>query len=634
MPAAESPSDNSGYGKQMRMAIHLYEDGRDLEAMDRFMDILVNGDPSERPIANEYLNRITQRMSLTGEMRGRPAPQAAVIETTGEGAHRAAPIQERPEGAPSEAEMRPRMHEGELSGSDRAVMKREIESRIQNQARAAVDRLKRYEDIRILMATSRAPRAIGIPTDVLFDSGIQFKKDAGKILDILTELIFSLGATQTAILPEGAIIGNAKILDMRRTMGISAHFYKAGLAPPRIRVNLLSSQVDVPRELQEFRGILLVFLYNQPLHLATENAIDEQGGPPISMGAWPASIDPKEGGGTIIEFSVVEPPAGLMSWRFQLLGPGERKGEDLVPLQEVKGSAPVFHQIYWNGRKNYFGDALPPGQYEAVLSATDLKNRSRKKHLWITLEGMPAPKEAAPKKEPLLAKAPGKSAPAQQPGLDEEEDSESAPAKTGVQLAGPTARKAQTSAPGKKKGKARASPKKAQTPPKVEAESPEGSDEAADKTQAGAKPEEGAAENGAPAKQGVEVGGAKTGAPAEPKASRAAPKAANPDQPEHPGVVNFQVAFVRNSVNMAQDSEAVLGRVADTMELYPLDKINVVGYAYSGEADAAGLAQKRADFVKKRLVEQYRMKEENMQTQTQVTDNESFRVEIYIVRGR
>ncbi|MBI5242599.1 MAG: hypothetical protein HY922_02810 [Elusimicrobia bacterium] len=646
VPARLAPDDAfidvSGYGKQMRMAIRDYENGNDLAAMDRFMDVLVNGDPSERPMANDYLNRITQRMSNIGEVR-RQAPQAAVIESYGKQTPRSpvspGQVQERPEGPPSQEDLRPRMTEGELSSSDRTVMKREIEAKIQNQARLSVDKLKRYEDIRVQMATSRAPRAIAIPADLLFDDGIQFKRDAGKILDILTELVFNLGATQVAILPEGAIIGNAKILDMRRTMGISSHLYKAGLAPSRIRVNLLPTQVDVPREMQDFRGILLIFLYNQPLHLASQSALDERGGPPVSLGAWPPSIDPRNGEGTIIEFSVIEPPPGLMSWRFQLLGPGERRGEDFVTLQEVKGSAPVFHQIYWNGRKSYFGQPYPPGQYEAVLSATDLKNRARKKHLWVTLEGAPRPKPPKPE-TPLVAKAvkpKPEAQPSDLPSVEEQqgesEEEEEAAVKAAAKAVS-DAKPKRAQPPAQKKGKQPKTQKKpeAELGPKVEAEEtvekPAKPEEPAEKP---AKPE-GTAEKPT-SKKGVEIGGSKPGATESAK-SGAAAKPADPDQPQHPGVVNFQVAFVRNSVNMAQDSEPVLGHVADTMELYPLDKINLVGYAFSGEADAAGLAQKRADFVKRRLVEQYRMKAEMIQTQTQVTDNESFRVEVYIVRGR
>ena len=72
----------------------------------------------------------------------------------------------------------------------------------------------------------------------------------------------------------------------------------------------------------------------------------------------------------MIEFSVQDPPAGLVSWRFQLLEPSEGGASDLAPLQEVLGGSPVFHQIYWNGRRNYFGSPLAPGRYDAVLTAT------------------------------------------------------------------------------------------------------------------------------------------------------------------------------------------------------------------------------------------------------------------------
>ena len=623
--AAETDEEEAAprASKQMQMAIKLYEDGNDLDAMDRFMDVLVRGDPSERPLANEYLNMITQRMSMGGALDAKnlaPKPAPAVVEKATEkprSAPRGKSSDEVAMSIPSPAALsrpaRPRRIKDEgPSGSDRVLMKREIETRIQDQAKAAVEKLKRYEDIRVQMANSRVPRGIAIPADLLFDSGVQFKKDAAKVLGILSELIFSLGATQVIILPEGAVVGNAKILDMRRTMGISSHFFKAGVAPPRIRVNLLTNQVDIPRELQEFRGILLVFLYNQPLQLSTDSSIDEQGGPPISLGAQPAAIDPASGDGAIIEFSVVEPPAGLSSWRFQLLGPGERKGDDMIILQEVKGSAPVFHQIFWNGRKNYFGEPYAPGQYEAVLTATDLKRRIRKKHLWISVDG-PAPEPEKPAKpkpgETLVAKAspPPADLTAEEEGpADEEEAVDKKPAASAKT---PKGRKAAPAQQAKKKGKTIKAAKRAEPePPKVEAEEP------ASPAEPEPKP--------AP-KKGVEIG-AKT----PPKSS------ADPNLPQHSNVVNFQVVFVRNTLNMAQDSENTLTRVADTMEMYPRDKIQMVGYAFSSESDPAGLAKKRADFVKDRLTKNYRMDPAIFnEPQTQVSEVESYKVEIYIVKG-
>ena len=102
--------------------------------------------------------------------------------------------------------------------------------------------------------------------------------------------------------------------------------------------------------------------------------------------------------GVILELSAVEPPAGLMSWHFELRRPGRKAGAQPSLAQEVRGAGPVFHQIYWNGRKNYFGEILPSGRYECLLSATDMKNHTRTKHEWITLAG-------APSEEPLLASA-------------------------------------------------------------------------------------------------------------------------------------------------------------------------------------------------------------------------------------
>jgi len=584
--------DSAGRSRPMQTAIELFEKGRDLEAMDRFMDILVKGDPAERPIANEYLNRITQRMSsMTGNPEHRkPAEEKGEVVSTvrQKRSPKPEPEEEEPGAPPAELSNARKEDAASSSAKDRADMKREIETRIQDRVRASLQKLRRYEDLRILMANPRLPRAIAIPPSLLFDSGIQFKKDAGKILSSLSELLFALGATQAVLLPEGAVSGSAKILDMRRSMGISAHFYRTGIAPARIRVNLLSSQVNVPAEVQDFKGIILLFLYNNPLSLSADSVLDDGGGPPLSLGASPSSFDPHEDAGSILEFSVSAPPAGLHSWRFQLLGPGERPEDDLVLIQEVRGVSPVFHQIFWNGRRNYSGAMLPPGQYEAVLTAADHKNRMRKKHLWLTLQSAassapePQYQESAPDKEAPQARAPARSA-------------------ARAKLPGKT-----VSSSSRRRTAPRAPAKPAQ--PRSEEESSEGSPPAA--------PEE------------------KKPATA-PKAPDSAQKPTPPAEasPSRAGAVNFQVAFPEGSAEMSQDSDSVLGHVAETMELYPLDKINLVGYAYSGETDAAALAPRRAELVKKKLVEQYRMRPENIQTRSQVSGSQTYKVEIYIVRG-
>ncbi|MBI3564856.1 MAG: hypothetical protein HY079_06645, partial [Elusimicrobia bacterium] len=81
LPFAHAQDDEdarAGLSRPMRTAIHFYEQGDDMQAMDRFMEILTKGDPSERSMANEYINLITHRMNSGGGYSGSPAPKAGV----------------------------------------------------------------------------------------------------------------------------------------------------------------------------------------------------------------------------------------------------------------------------------------------------------------------------------------------------------------------------------------------------------------------------------------------------------------------------------------------------------------------------------------------------------------------------
>jgi len=583
----------------MRMAMDLYERGQDLDAMDRFMEVMVKGNPSERPKANQYLNLITQRMALGGKLEKLPPTPGgpAVLEEV-------APkpiVQEKRVGEPeperrkSPAEREPeRPDEERLSSSDKELMKREIDAKILNRKRVLLDQLKKYMDLRVVMANPRLPRAVGIPTGLLYSSGIEFKPESAPVLELLTHLAFSLGATQVVLLPERAVIGDAKILDMRRAMGISSFFLKSGVAPARVRVNLLVSQVDVPQELRDFQGMLVLFVYNQPLTLTTESSIGTESGPPISLGVSPDAIDPSKGEGSIVEFSVMEPPAGIMSWRFQLLGPGAKAGGDLTVLQEVKGSAPVFHQVYWNGRSKYFGPALAPGRYECVLSATDMKNRSHKRYAWVTVLGV------KPEAPALVAQAsPGTASPDLEAAAKEPPPAELPSARTSIKredlgLRKKTVGKRRSPTAAQRARARKSALKKAKKDPAPEEAAPPGSVPTTD--------EPGTTESGAKRPEGTK-----------------------------PDVVNYQVLFVKNTANITPDGESVLGTVADTMHYYPLDNVNLLGYAYTGETNPQQLASQRLELVTKLLVERHGMKRERIKSEAQVVDQELYKVSIYIL---
>lgn len=615
LPRAYGQDDDdarSGLSRPMRTAIHFYEQGDDLAAMDRFMEILTKGDPTERSMANEYINLITHRMNTGGGGNGSPAappPKGAVAteeaDTTpavGEKLPKKKKTgdideEEAARKAPSRSE---RARGDEMSSSNKALMRKEIKARLHAAQERSVADLKSVDGVRVAMRENGDPEAIGIPSPLLFQAGIGFQRDAVRILDPLTKLVFALGSTQVLILPEGTVVGDAKVLDMRRTMGISSSLYQAGVAPPRVRVNLLNTQVDIPKSFQDFKGVVIVFQYDQPMTLAVESAVGDELGPPISLGVFPQQIRPSRNQGAIIEFSVSDPPAGLVSWKFQLLQPS-KDGSELAPLQEVVGGGPVFHQIFWNGRQNYFGSSLPSGRYECVLTALDAKNRQRTIHKWIQVlsdEGdgdkllAAAPDmdkaAAAAATAPQAASAAPKAAAGPAAPSEDMPDAAAKPLVKGVQpSAAPKAALELTSKP-------KAAPKKRKP---VHRGSRAAKAAKADKGRAAKAVEPKASD----AADSASAAPAAAAAPATAPSPATAPATA----PAKPGEYNLD--FAKNTHQMTSDAEKALAKAATDIAAYPLETLKVVGHASSDENDGAVLADKRAKMVAGLLINRYQV---------------------------
>ncbi|MFA5139195.1 MAG: OmpA family protein [Elusimicrobiota bacterium] len=100
------------------------------------------------------------------------------------------------------------------------------------------------------------------------------------------------------------------------------------------------------------------------------------------------------------------------------------------------------------------------------------------------------------------------------------------------------------------------------------------------------------------------------------------------------GTVNHKIVFKHNSPELTPDGETILGRVADTLRYYPLDSIDVVGYAGRAENDVQSLATARAFLVKAMLVDRHGVPKERVRTQTKVVpDAMANKAEVYIIAG-
>ncbi len=577
LAAAQEASQESlsGLSRDMQMGIRYYEKGQDTQAMDSLMEVLTKGDPAERSLANEYLNLISRRMNPDQKTPREPVtlrPDRVIAEPMGAGPA-AAPAAPQP-AAPAAAPAPP---------PDRALMKTEIRTKIRGMLETGLRQLKERPQIRMLLMQNGDPQAIAIPSPLLFQDGIAFQKDAIKILDALTKVAFGLGEAQVAILPEGTPMGDAKIIDMRRTMGISAHLLAAGVAPVRVSVNLLNSQVDIPRPLMNFRGVIVLFAYDTPMSLSADAMLGDDAGPPLSLGIYPDAIRPDRDEGAVIEFSVQDPPSGLSSWRFQLLAPSVSSERDLAPIQEVVGGSPVFHQIYWNGRRNFFGPPLPAGRYECVLTATDGRNRQRTLHRWIevlnasgqlpsTLGSGAPPADLAPAPAAPLIKEQARAKPVLTVAH------RVAPRRVRVARRSPVrtpARKALAPEASRKSRKARARRKAA-----------------------------------------------------------AAAKPAGRSLPAKPSAADLVLTFRQGTHQLTPAGENSLARIARWMAASPAQSVTVTGYAQSSENDAAGLAERRAQMVAGLLINKYQIDPKKLTVRSQIDDTASYKVEVALDKGR
>ena len=378
----------SGMSRQMAAAVRAYEKGKDTEAMDLLMEVMLHGPPAERAVANDYLNRVTHRMNSSAVMETPPAP--AVPE-----ARFPAPPPPPEDLAPGFSPAEPRRSGAEPSPVPRraeapapapvpaasADARQAVRAKLRVIAAQYLSALQSSQGVRVLQQDKR-PRAVGIPAGKFFESGTIFKKQAAGLLRSLTGILFALGDAEVTMFPEGAEKGESRVLDMRRVMALSAHFFGSGLTQSRVKADLAQTPSDLPQELAGFKGIILVFAYPAEHRLSMESGIG-QAELQMSLGVFPDAIDPSRDEGAIVEWAVLESRVQPKAWKLQIFRPVP--GQDPVLVQEMPGAGPAFHQIYWNGKKSSGAEAYPAGSYELILTAADAKDKLRRIHRWLKL---------------------------------------------------------------------------------------------------------------------------------------------------------------------------------------------------------------------------------------------------------
>jgi len=584
-PALSAQAAKAGVSRSMEQAIRLYHEGEDTEAMDRFMDILVKGSPSEKALANEYITKITLRMNTgVNTVKDRGAEPTTLTEVS------------QPRTAPSgrqEAPLGVRLketqdaEEAELEARDDAEAQRErvndkITAKIAQMRRDILLELGRADAVKVYMGGDGLPKALTLDANYFFAAETTFRPGTDKMLGLLSGLLFTLGKGNALLLPEGSAEGDVKIKSIRRAIALNSYFESRGISKSRLEVNLTGTDIRFPKELTNISGLIILFDYDKQPRLKDLEDLQTKG-PKVSLGIYPTAIAVHNNEGAIVEFSAFESPIGQPSWKFQIFEV-QKDGSRLL-LQEMSGSGPQFNQSFWNGRKKFFGAPYPSGKYMFTVTATDVEGRETSLSRLLAIRLTPEEEKA------LQAR--------QAPKPPAEKVTQS-----GVKTRSLNGKGVKGGVSGKllkgagKKGKTlkKAPPKKKSRPARK-------------------KP---AQEEEAPPAEGAETSSA---------GDAAAPAGESAPPGELSGQFSYKVFFTDTNA-LTSSSEKRLAQVAETMGYYPMANIQLTGYAYSGEPNADSLAENRVNMVAARLSEKYKIEKARMEMSSKVSEATKAMVEI------
>lgn len=564
----------AGMSRSMEQAIRLYHEGEDTEAMDRFMDILVKGSPSEKALANDYISKITLRMNTgVNTVRDRGAEPTTLTEVSaprGGDENRQTPLGARP--SPRDEQQTDRSDD---DATQRERVGEKINSKISQMRRDILLSLSRSNPVKVYMGGDGMPKALTLDPNYFFASETTFKAGTDKYLALLSGLLFTLGKANVLLLPEGSAMGDVKIKSIRRALALNSYFESRGISKARLEVNLTGTEVRFPKELTSISGIIILFDYDKQPRLKDLEDLRTKG-PKVSLGIYPTAIAVHNNEGAIVEFSAFESPVGQPSWKFQIYQIQADRSRLL--LQEMSGSGSQYNQSFWNGRKKFFGAPYPSGRYMFTVTAAD--NEGKETSLSRLLVIRPTPEEE---------KAAASKAAARKTAVRENVSASGVKSRSlGKAVKGGAAGKVLKAAPSKK---GRAVPRKAvrKTPARKKA--------------APAAEEEAAAEETAPS-------------PGD-----------SPQQGELSGQVSYRIYFMENNALTAASGKR-LAQVAETMGYYPMANIRLIGYAYSGEPNAEAVAETRVNKIAAMLSEKYNIDQSRMELSSKVSEATKPMVEI------
>ena len=249
-----------------------------------------------------------------------------------------------------------------------------IEEKINSLQQSLADKLNARNGVNVYFREGKID-AIDIDSDVIFlDDKITFSQEGKEVLQDVYALMLLSEEPVFVLLPPGSYTDEVNLQGVRQTVALNSYLINMGLSSAKLNFNMGLINEQPPAKFSNLEGISIVFDYdNKPV--LYNKVSDKNSYPLLSLGMYPEKIDPALNEGMVIDFSVVETSSPIENWKLQIIQHAS-DGKYYI-IRQVSGSNAIYKQIFWNGKKQFFGANLPAGKYTVILRAKDKAGREK-----------------------------------------------------------------------------------------------------------------------------------------------------------------------------------------------------------------------------------------------------------------
>ena len=237
-----------------------------------------------------------------------------------------------------------------------------------------IAKLNSLDGVNVYMRNGKVD-AIDIDSDVIFlNDNITFSSNGKAVLEDVYALMLLAKEPVFVLLPPGSYTDEVDLQGVRQTVALNSYLINRGLSSAKLNFNMGLVNEQPPAKFSNLEGVSIVFDYDNKPQLYNKLS-DKQAYPILSLGMYPEKINTSLGEGMVIDFSVIETAAPIEEWKLQIIQHA-LDGKYYV-VRQVSGKKEIYDQIFWNGRKQFYGEALPAGKYTLMLRAKDNKGREK-----------------------------------------------------------------------------------------------------------------------------------------------------------------------------------------------------------------------------------------------------------------